>query len=98
MWSYRRADQVKSCFHVGDPVANGLVDGIFQGATATGDRTDFSSQQLHTKDVERLTLHIYFTHVDDTLQAEHSTDGGGGDPMLSRASFSDDALLTHTSG
>ena len=98
MWSYRRADQVKSCFHVGDPVANGLVDGIFQGATATGDRVDFSSQQLHTEHVERLTLHIDFTHVDDTLQAKHSTDGGGRYPMLPRASFGDDALLAHTFG
>ena len=96
--SNRRADQVKGGFHVGNPVTDSFIDGIFQGAAATGNRAHLRSQQLHTEDIERLTLHIQLAHVDNALQAKHGTDSCGGDPVLPCASFSDDALLAHTPG
>src|SRR5438105_10992625 len=36
-----RSDQVEGCLHVGDPVADGLIDGILQSAATAGYRAYF---------------------------------------------------------
>jgi hypothetical protein len=64
-------------------------------AAAGGDGNNFGTQQAHAEDIEALAAHILFTHVDDTFQAEESTDSGRSHAMLAGAGFGDDALLTH---
>ena len=62
------------------------------------DADHFRAQQAHPEDVEALAAHVFFAHVDDAIEAEQRADGGGGDAVLSRAGFGDDALLAHAAG
>src|SRR5271166_1160612 len=89
------AEQVVGGANVGDPVAHGLVDGVFEGARAGVDAADFGSEQLHAEDVELLAAHVFGTHVDDAFESEESADGGGGDAVLAGSGFGDDAVLAH---
>ena len=83
---------------VGDPVAHGLADGVFEGAAAVGHADDVRAQQAHAEDVEALAAHVLFAHVDGAIEAEQRADGGGGDAVLARAGFGDDAALAHAPG
>jgi len=47
------------------------------------------------EDIEFLALDVHFAHVDHTLKPQHRADRGGGDPVLPRACFRDNALLAH---
>jgi hypothetical protein len=57
-----------------------------------------SAEQLHADDVERLPLHVFFAHIDDTLVAEQGARGGRRHTMLTRAGLGDDARLIHALG
>ena len=46
MRAERRAQQVVGVAHIGHPVADGLVDGVFQGAAAAFHRAHLGAQQL----------------------------------------------------
>ena len=59
------------------------------------DAAHLGAQQPHAEDVERLPLHVLRAHVDDAVEAEAGANRGGGDAVLSRAGFSDDAALAH---
>ena len=82
-------------FHIRNPIPNGLVDGVFQGAGAGFHRKDFGGQQAHPKDIGGLAADVGGAHIDQALQAQHSADGGGGDPVLAGAGFGDNARLAH---
>ena len=92
------ANKVVGGFHVGDPVANGLVDSVLEGTGARFHRDDLGAEEAHTIDVEGLAHRVLGAHVDDALEAEHGADGGGGYPVLAGAGLSDDALLAHALG
>ena len=92
------AEEVVRGADVGDPVAHGFVDGVFEGARAGRDAADFSAEHAHAVDVELLAAHVLFAHVDDAVEAEERADGGGGDAVLARAGFRDDAFLAHAHG
>ena len=92
------ADEVVGGLHVGDPVADGFVDGVLQGAGAGLDADDFGFQQAHPVDVEGLAAYVLLAHVDDALQAQHGAGGGGGDAVLPGAGLGDDAPLAHVLG
>src|SRR5258708_29270055 len=68
VWSHRRADQVESCFHVGDPITNALVNGVLERAAAAGNRTYLCSQQFHAENIERLALNVNFDHAYNTFK------------------------------
>mmetsp|Transcript_14468 Transcript_14468/g.31799 ORF Transcript_14468/g.31799 Transcript_14468/m.31799 type:complete len:665 (+) Transcript_14468:311-2305(+) len=85
------ADEVVGGADIGDPVAHGLVDGVFKSPLAGLDGYDLGSQGVHAEDVELLTFAVHRTHVDGAVQSEHGTDGGGGNSMLSRSSFGNDS-------
>ena len=89
------AEQVVRGADVGDPVAHGLVDGVFEGARAGVDAADFGAEQTHAEDVELLAAHVFGAHVDDAFESEERADGGGGDAVLAGAGFGDDAVLAH---
>ena len=77
------------------PVAHGFVDGVAERARAARDRPHFGAQQLHAEHVRLLAANVFFAHVDDALQAEAGTGGGGGHAVLAGAGFGDHALLAH---
>ena len=89
------AEEVVGGADVGDPVAHGFVDGVFEGARAGGDAADLRAEHAHAEDVELLAAHVFFAHVDDAVEAEEGADGGGGDAVLAGAGFRDDAFLAH---
>ena len=89
------AEQVMRGADVGDPVAHGLVDGVFQGARAGIDAAHLGAQQPHAEDVQFLAAHVFGAHVDDALEAEQRADRSGGDAVLAGAGFGDHALLAH---
>ncbi|MNV55718.1 hypothetical protein D3C71_1479600 [compost metagenome] len=92
------ADQVEGVFDVGDPVAQGLVHGVFQRASACGDRNDLGTQQLHAEHVGLLALDVGGAHVDHARQAKARSDGGGGHAVHAGAGFGDQAFLAHALG
>ena len=83
---------------VGDPIAHGFVDGVFQSAAAGIDADDLRAEHAHARNVERLAGHVFRTHIDDAFEAEVCGDGSGGDAVLAGASFGDDARLAHFYG
>ena len=95
MRAERGAEQIIGVAHIGDPVAQGFVDGILQGLGAGLDAAHLGSHQAHAEDVQRLALHVFRAHVDDAVEAEAGADRGRGDAVLSRAGFGDDAPLAH---
>jgi hypothetical protein len=92
------AEEVVRGADVGNPVAHGFVDGVFESARAGGDAADFRAEHAHAVDVELLAVHVLFAHVDDAVEAEECTDRCGGDAVLARAGFRDDALFAHAHG
>ena len=89
------AEQVVGIAHIGDPVAQSLVDGVLEGLGAGLHAAHLGTHEAHAEDVERLALHVLGAHVDDALQSEARADRGRGDAMLARAGFCDDAALAH---
>ena len=92
------ADAVEGGVHIGDPVAQGLVHGVLEGARARLHGHDGGAQHLHAEHIGRLPRHIDRAHVDDAFEAIFGAGGGGGDAMLARARLRDDALLAHAHG
>ena len=89
------ANQVMGSFDISNPIPDGFVDGVFQGAGAGGHRHHFGGQQTHPKDIGGLTADVLGPHIDQALQAQHRANGGGGDPVLPGAGFGDNARLAH---
>ena len=91
----RRADDVVGVAHVGDPVADGLVEGVLERADARVDRAHLGAEHPHADHVEPLARHVDPAHVDAALQAEQRGRRGRGHPVLARAGLGDDAALAH---
>ena len=96
MRPHHAADEIVSIAHIGDPIADALVDSVFERAAAGRHGAHFSAQQSHPKHIERLPPNVLFAHIDDALLIEHSAHGCGGDAVLSRPRFGYDAVLAHT--
>src|SRR6185312_3848092 len=80
---------------VGDPIAHGFTDGVFQGAAADGYRNDLCAEQAHAEDVEALPPHVFLSHINGAIEAKQRANGGGRDAMLPGAGLRDDAALAH---
>ncbi len=78
-----------------DPVAQRLVDRVLERRAAGLDGHDLGAEELHPKDVERLTLDVDRAHEDLALEAEERGRRRRGDAVLSGARLGDDALLAH---
>ena len=59
---------------------------------------DLGTEHAHTFHVGMLSLHIGLTHEDLTLHAEERADRGCCHAVLTGASLSNDACLTHLTG
>ena len=94
----RAAQQVIGLADVGDPVAHGFADGVFERGAAAGDALHLGAEHAHAEDIEALPPHVLFAHVDHAFEAEQRADRGGGHAVLSRAGLGDDAALAHAAG
>src|SRR5208283_449788 len=95
MRSKHAAKQVMGGANVGDPVAHGFVDRVFESARTRFDAANFSAQQTHTEDVELLAAHVLGTHVHHAFEAEQSANRSRRDAVLTGAGFRDHAVLAH---
>lgn len=89
------AEEVMGFDGVGDPVAEGFVDGAAEGGVAGGDGADFGAESFHADDIGGLAFGVFGAHVDDAGEADACAGGGGGDAVLAGACFGDDALGAH---
>ena len=89
------AKQVMGRAHVGDPVADGVVDGVFQGLAARFHAAHLRPQEAHAVDIGLLARHVDGAHVDHAFDAEFGGHGGGGHAMLAGAGLRHDARLLH---
>ncbi len=88
-----RTDDVVRVNRVVNPVAHGLVGGIFQGLIATEGRNHFRSEHLHLFHVRRLALHINGPHVNNTFQTHQRANRCGCQTVLSGAGFSNNPMF-----
>ncbi len=84
--------------HVGDPIAHGFIDGVFERAAAGIHADNFRAHQPHARDVQPLPLHVFGSHVDDAFHAEARGHGGRGHAVLPCACLCNDAALAHSLG
>ena len=89
------ADDVEGVANVGHPIAHGLVEGILQRLRAGLHRHHAGAEQLHAIDVGGLALDVLAAHIDHALHAVAGRHRGGGDAVLPRTGFGDDARLAH---
>jgi len=92
------AEKIVGCADIGDPIAHGFVDGVLKRAASGIDADDLRAKHAHARDVESLARHVLRPHVDDTFEAEMRGDGGGGNAVLARARFCNNAWLAHLHG
>src|SRR5256885_1310177 len=81
--------------NVCDPIAHRFVDRFLERRLADCDRDYFRAEKFHSRDVQRLTLHVHFAHVNNTFATETRGHGRGGNTMLARASFGDNPAFAH---
>ncbi len=89
------AEQVVRVLDVGDPVAQGFVDGVLQDLSPRVTSTTSAPSIRMRADVEGLTAGVDLAHVDAALEAEHGAHGGGGHAVLAGAGLGDHAGLAH---
>ena len=89
------AEQVVGGLHVGDPVAQRLVDGVLEDAGAELDLHHLGAEQSHAGHVQRLAAGVHLTHVDTALEPEQRADRGRGHTVLAGAGLRDHAGLAH---
>ncbi len=93
MRPHHRTDNVMRVHRIIDPIANGLVGGIFQGSTSRFGRTYFGTQHFHSGYIGGLTGNVNFTHIHHTLNAHECTDSCGGHPMLTCTGLGNDSMF-----
>ena len=95
MRSQHAPQQVVGGADIGDPVAHGLIDRVFERTRPRLDATHFCPQQPHAEHIQLLPPHVLSAHVDNALETQQSADGRCGHAVLSRAGFGDHAMLAH---
>src|SRR3954454_11410273 len=96
VWADDRAENVVRSSNARHPIAHRFIDGVAQRARAARDWPHFGAKQLHAEHVRRLTANILFAHVNDAVQTEVGTGGGGCNAVLPGARLCDYAFLAHT--
>ena len=91
-----RAEDVVGVVEIGDPVAEGLVDRVLQGAGAVLDRHHGGPHLLHPEDVRALPSDIHLAHVNRAGETEFGGHGGGGHAVLAGAGLGDHPFLAHS--
>ncbi len=95
MRASHRTNNVEGIADIGDPIAHGFVQRIFQGTRTGFHRNDRRTQQLHAVHIGSLTAYVFATHVDHTFQTVASGNGCRCHAVLACAGFSNNAWLAH---
>src|SRR5215470_14637281 len=95
MWPRNRSDQIVGTADVGHPIPERLVHGILECLAPGLYDAYLSAEQLHSKNIQRLTLDIFLPHENFPAETKSGGDSGRRHPMLSGASLSNNALLAH---
>ncbi len=93
-----RSEAVVGVGLMGYPVAQGFVDGVFEGLGPVRDRRYFRAQYAHALHVGPLAFHVDGAHEDFGFKAQT---GGGrrrGHAVLARAGLGDEAGFAHFLG
>jgi hypothetical protein len=83
---------------LGDPVAERLIDGVFECLGTRLDRHHLGTEQPHPRDVERLPRGVDGTHVDDAFEAEQCAGRRRRHAVLTGTRLGDDPGLAHLLG
>mmetsp|Transcript_11586 Transcript_11586/g.20582 ORF Transcript_11586/g.20582 Transcript_11586/m.20582 type:complete len:366 (+) Transcript_11586:390-1487(+) len=89
------ANNVVRGAHVRNPVTHSFVNRVLEGLGAARNTNYLCTENLHTENVECLSPHVFFTHVNSTVQVEKSTCGGSCYTVLTSSSLRDNTLLTN---
>ena len=92
------AEQVTRRVDAGHPIAQRLIDRIFEGATAGHHRDDLRTKHLHARHVEFLPLRVNLAHVNHAVQIEVGAGRRRSDTVLAGAGFGDRARLSYSLG
>ena len=92
------AEAVVGGLLVGDPAAQGFVNGVLQSAGAAVHGVHRSAEHFHAHDVHGLALGVLGAHEDGAFEAEAGGRGGRGHAVLSGAGFGDEGCLAHFFG
>mmetsp|Transcript_9355 Transcript_9355/g.20199 ORF Transcript_9355/g.20199 Transcript_9355/m.20199 type:complete len:541 (+) Transcript_9355:716-2338(+) len=93
-----RSNQVVRVSNIGNPIAHGFVDSILQCGLSVVHWDYLCSQCVHSENIQLLAFTIHGTHVDNALQSHLSTNGGGGNSVLTRTSFGNNTGLSNAFG
>ena len=96
--SNRGTEKIVSGFNISNPIAYRLIYRILERSCAAGDWPHLRTEQFHPEHIQRLTMYIFLAHIDYALESEQSTNGSGGNTVLSCASLGNDPALAHSSG
>ena len=89
------ADDIEGVIDMRDPVAHGLIEGVFQGPGTGLDGRHHGPQQFHLEHVAGLAPDILGPHIDDTFHAIAGRDRGRGHAVLPGPGLGNDAPLAH---
>mmetsp|Transcript_13405 Transcript_13405/g.25594 ORF Transcript_13405/g.25594 Transcript_13405/m.25594 type:complete len:242 (-) Transcript_13405:371-1096(-) len=89
-----RPKNVVGGLHVRHPVPNGLRGRVLQGCRSGFHRPHLRAKQPHPENVQGLSLHVFGSHVDDTLEPKPGTHRGRGNAVLACTSLSNNSLLS----
>ena len=93
-----RAYDVEGVVDIGDPIAHGLIERVFEGFAATLHRYHGGAQQFHAVDIGALALDVLAAHVDHAGQSVARADGGSSHPVLAGAGLGNHPWFAHSLG
>ena len=94
----RRTKTVQSIRLMGNPVAQGRVNGVLQRAGTAVHGNYLRTQQLHAHHIHGLALHILCPHEDGAVHLQARRRRGRGHTVLARPGLRDEARLPHHPG
>ena len=95
MWSHSGSNDIMCVIHTAYPFTHSFINRVLQHPGARSHGVYLSAKQFHAVYVQCLSLSIFLSHEYFTFQSQERRCRGSSHPMLSRASFRDDAGLTH---
>ncbi len=90
-----RAEHVVRRVHARHPVAERLVDRVFEGARAVFHRHHSRAELFHPENIGPLPRHVLLAHIDRAGEAEAGGHRRRSHAVLARAGLSDDPLFAH---
>ncbi len=82
--------------NIGNPISHRLIDRFFQCSLSDSNGHHRCTEKLHPSDIQRLSLHVYLSHIDDAFETEASRHGRGRYSMLPGAGLGDQSLFAHS--